>query len=42
MLHGVLKLQFAHAIKELSGANVKIAKRSEHTFAVRSQRWVVE
>ena len=34
---------FAHAVEELLGAKVKIAKRSElHTFAVMPQRWVVE
>jgi transposase len=34
---------FADAVKELLGADVQIAKRSElHTFAVMPQRWVVE
>ena len=34
---------FAHAVEELLGAQVQIAKRSElHTFAVMPQRWVVE
>jgi len=34
---------FAQAVKQLLGATVQIAKRSElHTFAVMPQRWVVE
>lgn len=34
---------FAHAVRELLGASVAIAKRNElHTFAVIPQRWVVE
>ena len=34
---------FANAIKELIGANVEVAKRSElHTFAVIPKRWIVE
>ena len=34
---------FADAIKELIGANVEIAKRSElHTFVVIPKRWIVE
>lgn len=34
---------FAQAVKELLGAQVQIAKRSElHTFAVIPKRWVVE
>ena len=34
---------FADAVKELLGAQVQIAKRSElHTFAVMPKRWVVE
>jgi len=34
---------FADAIKELIGANVEVAKRSElHTFAVIPKRWIVE
>lgn len=34
---------FAEAVKELLGATVQVAKRSElHTFKVMPQRWVVE
>ena len=34
---------FAERIRELTGAEVQIAKRSElHTFAVLPKRWVVE
>ena len=34
---------FADAIKELIGADVKIAKRSElHTFSIIPKRWIVE
>jgi transposase len=34
---------FAEAVKDLLGATVQVAKRSElHTFAVIPQRWVVE
>ena len=34
---------FAETIKELTGAQVEIAKRSElHTFAVMPKRWIVE
>ena len=34
---------FAYAIKEIIGANVEVAKRSElHTFAVIPKRWIVE
>lgn len=34
---------FAEAVRELIGATVQVAKRSElHTFAVIPQRWVVE
>ena len=34
---------FANTIKELIGADVEVAKRSElHTFAVIPKRWVVE
>ena len=34
---------FANATKEILGASVQVAKRSElHTFAVIPQRWVVE
>ena len=34
---------FANAIKELIGAKVEVAKRSElHTFAVIPKRWIVE
>lgn len=34
---------FADTVKELLGAQVQIAKRSElHTFAVMPKRWVVE
>ena len=34
---------FADAVREIGGASVSIAKRSElHTFAVMPQRWVVE
>jgi transposase len=34
---------FAKAIKEIIGANVEIAKRSEmHKFAVIPKRWIVE
>jgi len=34
---------FAQAVKELIGAEVEVAKRSElHTFAVMPKRWVVE
>ena len=34
---------FANAIKELIGATVEIARRSElHTFAVIPKRWIVE
>jgi transposase len=34
---------FADAVKELIGANVEVAKRSElHSFAVMPKRWVVE
>jgi transposase len=34
---------FADAVRELLGASVEIAKRSElHTFAVMPKRWVVE
>ena len=33
----------SHAVEELLGAEVQIAKRSElHIFAVMPQRWVVE
>lgn len=40
---GYVGQPFAHAVKELLGAQVQIAKRSElHTFAVMPQRWVVE
>jgi transposase len=35
--------KFADAVKELMGANVEVAKRSElHSFAVMPKRWVVE
>ena len=35
--------KFAESIKEILGAEVQIAKRSElHTFAVIPKRWVVE
>jgi len=35
--------KFANAVKELCGADVEVAKRSElHKFAVIPQRWVVE
>ena len=34
---------FAQAVKDLIGAKVEVAKRSElHTFAVMPKRWVVE
>ncbi|WP_420797667.1 hypothetical protein [Candidatus Sororendozoicomonas aggregata] len=34
---------FANATDEIPGASVQVAKRSElHTFAVISQRWVIE
>ena len=34
---------FARAVKQLVGAQVQVAKRSElHSFAVMPQRWVVE
>jgi transposase len=34
---------FANSIKELVGAEVEVAKRSElHTFAVIPKRWIVE
>jgi transposase len=34
---------FANKIKEITGANVEIAKRNElHTFVVLPKRWVVE
>ena len=34
---------FAQAVKDLIGAEVEVAKRSElHTFAVMPKRWVVE
>ena len=34
---------FANAIKELIGATVEVAKRSElHTFAIIPKRWIVE
>ena len=34
---------FANSVRDLIGATVQVAKRSElHTFAVISQRWVVE
>ncbi len=40
---GYVGKPFAGAVKELIGAEVQIAKRSElHTFAVMPQRWVVE
>jgi len=40
---GYVGQPFAHAVEELLGAEVQIAKRSElHTFAVMPQRWVVE
>ena len=40
---GYTGLPFADAIRELTGATVQVAKRSElHTFAVIPQRWVVE
>ena len=40
---GYVGQPFAHAVGELIGAKVEIAKRSElHTFAVMPQRWVVE
>lgn len=40
---GYVGQPFAHAVEELLGARVQIAKRSElHTFAVIPQRWVVE
>jgi len=40
---GYIGQPFAHAVEELLGAQVQIAKRSElHTFAVMPQRWVVE
>ena len=40
---GYVGQPFAHAVEELLGAEVKIAKRSElHKFAVIPQRWVVE
>jgi transposase len=40
---GYVGRPFAHAVEELLGAQVHIAKRSElHTFAVMPQRWVVE
>ncbi len=40
---GYVGQPFADAVKELLGAEVQIAKRSElHTFAVMPQRWVVE
>ena len=35
--------KFAEQVKELIGAEVEVAKRSElHTFAVMPKRWVVE
>lgn len=40
---GYMGKPFACAVKDLIGAEVQIAKRSElHTFAVMPQRWVVE
>lgn len=40
---GYVGQPFAHAVEELLGAKVQIAKRSElHTFAIMPQRWVVE
>ena len=40
---GYVGRPFADAVKELLGADVQIAKRSQlHTFAVMPQRWVVE
>ena len=40
---GYVGQPFADAVKELLGAEVQIAKRSElHIFAVMPQRWVVE
>ena len=40
---GYVGLPFAHAVEELLGAQVQIAKRSElHTFAVMPQRGVAE
>ena len=40
---GYVGQPFAHAVEELLGAQVQIAKRSElHTFAIMPQRWVVE
>lgn len=40
---GYMGQPFAQAVKQLLGATVQIAKRSElHTFAVMPQRWVVE
>ena len=40
---GYIGQPFAHAVEELLGAQVQIAKHSElHTFAVMPQRWVVE
>jgi len=35
--------KFAQSVKEISGAEVEVAKRNElHTFAVIPKRWVVE
>lgn len=35
--------RFAHSVKELLGATVEVAKRSElHTFKIIPKRWVVE
>ena len=35
--------KFAHAVKEILGAEVEVAKRNElHKFAVIPKRWVVE
>ncbi len=34
---------FAHEIKEITGADVEIAKRSElHKFSIIKKRWIVE
>jgi len=40
---GYSGVKFADSVKELLGASVEVAKRSElHTFAVIPKRWVVE
>jgi transposase len=43
LMGGYTGESFAQSVKEILGADVQVAKRSElHTFAVIPQRWVVE